>query len=482
MIQFMRPVLYLSGLMQMIVAGLMMVPCMLEILSHGQDAEAFLDSALITVSIGLSLILAMRGDLKNLTVRQMFMLVSTAWFLTAATSALPFVITGVDLSYTDAFFESVSGLTTSGGTVIVGLDNLPGGILLWRSLTQWLGGIGIIGVSIVLLPFMRIGGMQLFKSESSEKGEKVVGQAKVFAASLMTVYLTISILSALLFHMAGMNWFDAINHMMAAVSTGGFSNKDSSIGYYNSNAICWAATAGMTLGALPFTWYIRLGGGNLHVLRDRQVKTMLIVFAVAALMMTAWVAHSTPHDLWTAFSLSTHNVVSIITTTGFVATDYSQWGSFAVMLFFLLYFVGGCTGSTSGSIKIFRWEILFITVREQIQKMIMPHRVVRMTYDNRPFTDEVRDSVLAFIIMYFIIWLISSLLLALTGLDLVTSLSGALSAISNTGPGFGDIIGPAGNFAPLNDAAKWICSFTMLLGRLEIYVLVMIFTRAFWKD
>lgn len=468
--------------MQLVVAALMLLPMTLELLYGGPDAEAFLEAILIIVGMSLLAISANRGTKLQLSMKQTFLLVAYTWALTAVSCALPFIIASVDLSITDAVFESVSGITTTGSTVIVGLDNLPSGILLWRSLTQWLGGIGIVGISIVLFPFMRIGGLQLFKSESSEKGEKVFAQAKTFASSLITIYFTISIVSAILFHLAGMDWFDAINHMMAAVSTGGFSSKDASLGYYQSLPILWAAVAGMLLGALPFTWYMLLGVDWRRALNDEQVKSFLRIVAVFSIAMTIWLMPSGQYSGWAAFSHATHNVVSIITTTGFVSTDYSLWGSFALMLFIILYFVGGCTGSTTGSIKIFRWSIIFISLRQQLLRMMMPHRVSRLVYNGKPFSEDVRDAVANFIVLYFITWLITSLALSLTGVDLVTSLTGALSALSNTGPGFGHIIGPAGTFAPLNDAAKWICSIAMMLGRLEILGVIMVFMRSFWRD
>lgn len=482
MLTFIRPVFYLAGMMQLITAGLMLIPCLLELLSNGPDAQGFFDSAVITGFVAMALILAMKTEIRSLNVRQMFLLVTITWLVTCFTSSLPFMTTQIRLSFTDAFFEAMSGMTTTGSTVIVGLDNLPGGILLWRALMQWLGGIGIVAIAIVLFPFMRIGGMQLFKTESSEKGEKVVAQARIFAASLIGVYLIVSIMSAALFHLAGMNWFDAICHMMTAVSTGGLSTKDASIGYFNNYGVIWASTFSMLVGSLPFVWLIKLGVQFKGACRDKQVHTLLIVAGLFSLVMTAWILNTTNYTLFEAFSHATHNVVSIMSTTGYASTDYSQWGSFAVMLFLLLYFCGGCTGSTTGSIKFFRWQIFFSSLRQQLLKTMLPHRITPVKFNNKTVNDEVKDSVANFIILFFITWLIAAMALALTGLDFVTALTGALSSISNAGPALGNVIGPAGTFAPLNDAAKWICSFTMLLGRLEILVVIMVFTRSFWRD
>ncbi len=482
MLTFIRPVLYLAGMMQLIVAGMMLIPCLLETLSRGPDAQAFFDSAVITGFISLSLILAMKSDIRSLNVKQMFLLVTTTWIITCVTCALPFMTTIAQMSFTDAFFEATSGITTTGSTVMTGLNDMPGGILLWRSLLQWVGGIGIVGIAIVLFPFMRIGGMQLFKSESSEKGEKVIAQAKIFAASLIGVYLLISITSAVIFRLAGMDWFDAINHMMTGVSTGGLSTKDSSIGYYNSIPIIWAAVFTMIMGALPFTWYMKLTVDFNSALGDRQVKAVLSCMLLSVLVMTAWVASYMDMPISWALSHAALNVVSIMTTTGFVSDDYTTWGGFAVMAFFCLCFIGGSTGSTTGSIKLFRWQIFFSSVRQQLLKMMLPHRVIPVRFNSKCVSDEVKDAVANFIILFFLSWLIISLALAMTGLDFVTALTGSLSSLSNVGPGFGDIIGPAGSFAPLNDVAKWICAFAMILGRLEILAVIMVFTRSFWRD
>jgi trk system potassium uptake protein len=482
MLLFLRPIFYISGLMQLIVAALLLLPLTLELLYGGPDAEGFLEAILIILGMSLLAITANRGTKLHLNMRQTFLLVVYTWALTTISCALPFITTGINLSITDAIFEATSGITTTGGTVIVGLDNLPSGILLWRSLTQWLGGIGIVGISIVLFPFMRIGGLQLFKSESSEKGEKIFAQAKVFATSLITIYLTLSIISVLLFHLAGLDWFEAINHMMSAVSTGGFSTKDASLGYFQSEPVLWAATFSMLMGALPFTWFMLLGVDTRRALNDQQVHQFFKVVIVLCALMTVWVMNSTAYSGWQALNHATFNVVSVVTTTGFVSDDFMKWGSFAVMLFFICYFVGGCTGSTTGSVKLFRWSIIFISLRQQLLRMMMPHRVSRLVYNGKPFSEDVRDAVANFIVLFFLAWIASALALSLTGLDLVTALTGALSAISNVGPGMGEIIGPAGNFSSLNDAAKWILSLTMLLGRLEILGVLLVFMRSFWRD
>jgi trk system potassium uptake protein len=342
---------------------------------------------------------------------------------------------------------------------------------------------------VVLFPFMRIGGMQLFKTESSEKGDKVVVQARTFAFSLMAIYLIASIAAAFAFNFAGMNWFDAINHMMTGVSTGGFSIKDASLGFYNDNAIYWAAIFAMILGSLPFTWYMKLVIDARAAGTDQQVGVFFKLIAIMSAMMLVWLlvirptspglgANATWFDYYTH---ATTNLISIVTTTGFVTTDYMQWGSFPITLFLIALFVGGCSGSTSGSIKTMRWQIFFSSLYAHFLKMVQPHRVTPIFYNGRAISDEVKDSTIGFIALFFVCWLVLTLLLSLTGLDFDTSLSAAAANIANVGPGIGPIVGPAGNYSSLTDAAKWILSFAMLLGRLEILVILLVFTPAFWR-
>jgi len=482
MLLFLRPVLYVAGLMQLIVAGFMTLPLLLELVSHGPDAEAFFEATLITGAIALSLTLSTHAEIRQLSVRQMFLLVVFTWGLTAITCTLPYTISQIDLTFTDALFEAVAGITTTNNTVIADLENQSAGLLLWRALTQWLGGISVVGMTIVLFPFMRIGGLQIFKSEGPDRSDRIFTQARALSTSLITVYLTISIISALLYHFAGLNWFDAITHMMATVSTGGFSTHNESLAYYDSLPVLWAAVGGMLLGALPFTWFMLLGVDIRRALSDHQVRNFIALTLLLALALGLWLHYMNDMPLDAAATHGLFGIVSMMTTTGLSAGNFLHWGGFVVTLFFILYFVGGCTGSTTGSLKIFRWNVAFISLRQQLLKMMLPHRVVSLTYNGKTFSDEVRDSVANFIILFVMTWLAAALALSATGLDPVTSISGALAALANTGQSLSAQYGPGSNFAALQDQAKWILSITMLIGRLEILVAIMTIMPSFWRD
>ncbi|HYD31630.1 MAG TPA: TrkH family potassium uptake protein, partial [Azospirillaceae bacterium] len=401
----------------------------------------------------------------------------------AAVCALPFLFSSLRMSVTDSVYEAVSGLSTTGGTVIVGLDNAPPGILLWRALLNWFGGVGIIVMAITILPVLRVGGMQLFRTESSDRSEKPFTTLRETANAITATYILLTIASALLFHLAGMGWFDAVCHAMAALSTGGFSTKDSSLGWFNSDAVLWVATFSMLAGALPLTWYIRLlRERRVDVLFNSQVHWLVGVIVVATLAMTAWVHLVVGLAPWQALSHAAVNVTSIITDAGLVSTDYGTWGSFAVTAFFFFYFIGGCTGSTSGSIKIFRWEILFESVKMQLKRMMRPHRVVVPLYAGKKIDADVIESVVNFVSIYIITFTVFSLVMAAIGLDFITATSSIASAMAGAGPGLGPIVGPAGTFQPLPDAAKWVLCAAMLLGRLEIFTVLVLLTRGFWKE
>jgi trk system potassium uptake protein TrkH len=349
-------------------------------------------------------------------------------------------------------------------------------------LLNWFGGIGIIVMAIAILPVLRVGGMQLFRTESSDRGDKPFATVRDTANGITLTYLGLTVLSAILFNVAGMDWFDAVCHAMAAVSTGGFSTKDASLGYFESIPILWAAVASMIAGAVPLTYYIRLlrdfGGA---ALADSQVWTLMGILAASVAAMTAWAYFEVGLEFIPALSHSAVNVVSIITDAGFVSTDYSAWGGFPMVAFFFFYFIGGCTGSTSGSIKIFRWQILFASMQAQMIRMLQPHRVVVRAYNGKPVQPDVVDGVINFVFAYILSYVILTLLIAATGLDMLTASSSVASALAGAGPGLGPIVGPAGTFAPLPDAAKWVLCLAMLLGRLEVFTVIVLFTRTFWK-
>jgi trk system potassium uptake protein TrkH len=477
------PILYVIGFLLVGLGCVMLVPALVDLSFANPDWRTFVAAAVTTVFLGGLLVLANRGDDFRLDLPQGFMLTALAWLAVASVGALPFVFAQNELSVTDAFFESTSGFTTTGSTVITGLDQYPPGLLLWRSLTQWMGGLGIVVMAIMILPFLRVGGMQLFRTESSERSDKIFPRAVQMGRWIGSTYLLLTLLCAISLKIAGMSWFDACNHAMTTLATGGFSTKDASIGFYGSPAIEWIGVLFMTSGALPLTFYIRAAlHGPRSMLEDGQVWTFLAVLGSAILAMALWVWLHVGARVSEALRLAAFNVTSILTDTGYASTDYNQWGGFAVGAFFLFYFVGGCAGSTSGAIKIFRWRILFSSVRGQFHSMRRPHEVMAATYSGRRLTQELIASVVNFFFLYIFTFAALSLALMLFGLDFLTSVSGVAQAMANAGPGLGDTIGPAGNFASLPDPAKWILSFAMLLGRLELFTILVLLTPAFWRS
>ena len=478
-----RPILFVLGVLLIILAATMMVPLAVDLLAGGGNWHAFLTSAVITAFVGGMFVLAERSSVQTITIRQAFLLTTGAWFGACAFGALPFVFSELRLSYADAFFEATSGLTTTGSTVIVGLDAVPRSVLLWRSLLQWLGGIGIIIVGIAILPMLRIGGMQLFHTESSDRSEKAMPRARRVAEVICLVYVTLTLMCLFAYAAAGMTWFEAVNHAMTTISTGGYSTSDSSMAYFRSAAVEWIGVVFMILGALPFMLYARALAGRWGALwESSQVWGLLGLLAgvIGATTVIVWREVGVP--FFDALRLVAFNVISVVTTTGYATTDYGLWGGYAVGLFFLLTVIGGCTGSTSGGVKIFRFQVMFLVVRQQFVQLAHPLMVYRKLYDGRPLPPDVPTSVMAFGVLWVACFGLLTFALLTLGLDFVTSASGTATALANVGPGLGPIIGPAGNFATLPDAAKWLLSFVMLLGRLELFTILVVLTPWFWRN
>jgi len=478
-----RPVLFVIGLLLLFLGTAMLVPAFADVAIHNPGWQHFVASSGVTLFVGGSLALTNRGGHIALTLRQGFILTTSSWIAISGFAALPLVFGPFSLSYTDAFFEVISGLTTTGSTVLVGLDRLAPGILLWRAMLQWLGGIGIIVMAVAMLPFLRVGGMQLFRTESSDRSEKALPRAGQIAAATVAAYLILSLLCALCYYAAGMTGFEAIVHAMTTLSTGGFSTSDQSFGHFSSRLLQWIGAFFMLAGGLPFVLYIRVVRGDSFALwNNSQVRTFLAIIAAASLTVAflLWLEDSkSPFD---ALTLSTFNVISIITTTGFASADYGQWDAGAIAVFFVLTFLGGCTGSTAGGLKVFRIEVLIKSTAKQLRTLIYPHGIFQTNYMGRPFGADVRLSVMVFTALYFASVVVLTIVVAGTGVDFVTAISGAATAIANVGPGLGPVIGPAGNFATLPEAAKWALSVGMLFGRLEIFPVLVLLTPHFWQS
>ncbi|KZD07931.1 potassium transporter TrkH [Oceanibaculum pacificum] len=466
-----------------ILAAAMAVPALVDLIAGYADWQIFGASALVTLFCGVSIMLTTQGKRTTaLNLRQAFLLTTLIWTVVAVFGALPFAFSDLKLSYTDAFFEAMSGVTTTGSTVIVGLDHAPPGLLLWRALLQWLGGIGIVVMAMGLLPMLSVGGMQLFKTEAFDTPEKVLPRAARFAGWLSVIYVGITLLCALALYFAGMSGFDAVAHAMTTIATGGYSTKDASVGHFDNPTIDWIVTIGMLLGSLPFIAYLKmLRGDSRMLLHDSQIRWFLWIAVLASMAAAIWQVFTLNEHPLDALRHGFFNCVSVMTGTGFATTDFGQWGGFAMAQMLVLMFIGGCAGSTTCGIKIFRVQIAYATARAQMGRLLRPHGVFIPYYNKKPVPEEVSNAVMGFLVVYMLCFLVLAMVLGALGLDFVTAVSGAATAISNVGPGLGDIIGPAGNFAPLPDAAKWALSLAMLMGRLELFTVLILLAPSFWR-
>ncbi|MDX5402117.1 MAG: TrkH family potassium uptake protein [Rhodobacterales bacterium] len=477
-----RPVGYVIGLL-VATLGLTMIPPLAVDLAEGRGHwPVFAESAILTFLIGSLIALACsNGAREGLTLQQTFILTSGVWLVLPMFGALPFMLGATEARFVDAFFEAMSGMTTTGSTVFTGLDNLPKGLLLWRGILQWLGGIGIIVVAMVFLPELRVGGMQVFKSEAFETMGKILPRASAIASQISITYVGLTIACMFTYLVMGMSAFDATVHALTTLSTGGFSTYDASFGAF-SGPLEYAASVYMILAALPFVRYVQILNGTAKpLLVDKQVRWFIGIImglsAVTALILT----NIFPNHPEQAFREALFNITSIMSGTGYASVDYMGWGSLLIGMFFFIGLIGGCAGSTACSVKIFRYQILFSAIKAQIRKTQMPHGVFIPRFEGAPITDDVMDSVIAFFGFFVLTLGLVAVALSLTGLDFITSISGAATALANIGPGLGDQIGPAGNFAGLNDTAKWILCFSMFVGRLELLVVFAVFTPTFWR-
>ena len=478
-----RPVFNVIGMLVSFLGLTMLFPLLLDFSRGNGHSGAFFESFLITVLMGGMVYLATRRQkASGLSLQQTFLLTTGVWVALPIFGALPFVLGATDASYTDAFFEAMSGLTTTGATVFTGLDYLPDGLLLWRSILQWIGGIGIIVVAMVFLPELRVGGMQIFRSEGFDTSGKILPRATEIAAQIAWLYIGLTGACAFVYLASGMRTFDAVLHSMTTIATGGFSSYDASFVRFGATTE-YAGTFFMCLAALPFVRYVQLINGQpLSVFKDTQVRMffIILIFLVAFLTLVLWQDSSLTGEL--GFRKALFNVVSIVTGTGYVSADYGTWGSAAIVVFFYAGLVGGCAGSTSCSVKVFRYQLLFSAIRMQLRKINSPNGVFNLRYQGRLVGLDIVNSVISFFVIFFVTLGVSAMALVFTGLDTLTALSGAAAALGNIGPGLGEIIGPTGNYSSISGAAKWILAITMLLGRLELLAVYALFTIRFWRN
>ncbi len=476
-----KTVFFTLGVLQIILGLSMFIPIIVQFIYNELDA-GFIGAGIATIIFGVLFFLSNLDHDKKISLPQAFLLTALSWLSIALFGSLPFIFSELNLGFTDAIFESMSGITTTGSTIIINLNDTPKGILLWRAMLQWLGGIGIIVMAITLMPIMNVGGMQLFKVSSNDTAEKILPKSKEISLRLIIVYSILTFICALFYKIFGMNYFDSLTHSMTTIATGGFSNYNESLGYFNSSFIELTAILFIILGSIPFIAYIKFLNGDRKIfLTDSQIKTFLkiILFSIIIIFVYLTIKNKSLYE--TNIIKVSFNVISILTGTGYVTENFTGWGSFPLFFFLILMFIGGCAGSTACGIKIFRIQILYQFILIQIKKIIYPRGVFAVKYEKQNIDDKFMSSIISFIYLYIVIFFVITGLLSISGLDFITAISGAATSISNVGPGLGEIIGPNGNFSELPDISKWILSFGMILGRLELFAILVLFIPSFWR-
>jgi trk system potassium uptake protein len=475
-----KTVFFTLGILQIILGVFMFIPIIAQFIFNEIDSS-FFGASIVTIIFGTLFFLSNLDHEKKLNLQQAFLLTALSWLSIAIFGSLPFVFSSIEFSFTNAFFESMSGITTTGSTIISNLESMPKGILLWRAILQWLGGIGIIVMAITLMPIMNVGGMQLFKISNNDSSEKILPKSKEIALRLIYIYSGLTTLCLITYKLFGMSTFDSLTHSMTTIATGGFSNYNESIGFFNSISIEISSMIFIILGSLPFIAYIKFLNGNKKIfLSDIQIRSFIKIILSVTLILSLYLTINNLDEF--NFRTIIFNVISILTGTGYVNAEFDGWGSFPLILFLILMFIGGCAGSTTCGIKIFRIQILYTFVSNQLKKIIYPKGIFIMKYDHNPIDNKFIASIISFIYLYLVIFFLLTALLSLTGLDFITAISGAATSISNVGPGLGSIIGPNGNFSSLPDISKWILAVGMILGRLELFAILVLFLPSFWRN
>jgi len=476
-----KTVFFTLGVLQIILGLSMIIPLITQFIFDEIDS-GFLSAGIVSIIFGVLFFLSNLDHEKKINLPQAFLLTALSWLSIAVFGSLPFIFSDIQLSFTDAFFESMSGITTTGSTIITNLNETPKGILLWRAMLQWLGGIGIIVMAITLMPIMNVGGMQLFKVSSNDTAEKILPKSKEIAIRLIVIYSFLTFVCAIFYKIFGMSFFDSITHSMTTLATGGFSNYNDSIGHFDSALIEITSMVFIILGSVPFIAYIKFLNGDKKIfIADTQIKTFIKIIIFSIIILFVYLVFKNNSGFVIDIRSISFNVISILTGTGYVTENFSQWGNFPLIFFLVLMFIGGCAGSTTCGIKIFRVQILYQFLINQLKKQIYPRGIFVTKYEKNNIDDKFMSSIISFIYLYIVIFFIITALLSITGLDFITSISGAATSISNVGPGLGEMIGPNGNFSQLSDVSKWILSFGMILGRLELFAILVLFVPSFWR-
>ncbi len=477
-------IFYVLGVFVCGFGALMSIPAFVALFfQEGMAAKIFLEVSFATMVSGGAAIIMMRGTSKAMNHKDAFLLTFLTWSILSVIGSLPLYFTGAAPTFVDGLFESVAGITTTGASVLSGLDQMDHGVLLWRSMLQWIGGMGIIVLAVAVLPFLGIGGMQLYRSEMpGVTKDKLQPRIKETAKLLWIVYLVLTILCAAAYSVAGMHTFDAVAHAFTTVATGGFSTPDASLGYYNSLAIEMVAVLFMFLGAVNFSLHYMFltTSGRVVYARDAEFKMFVVLVAGAVIVLSLMLTLLDVYELTESIRYSLFNVMAVITTTGYATADYNAWPVLAPMTMLVLMFWGGCSGSTSGGMKILRIMMIVKQSQTELMRLLHPSGVVRAKIGNRTISSDVMQAVWAFAGLYLVTFIIISIIMAAFGLDLETAFSAAGATLTGLGPGLGEV-GPASNYAGLPQAAKVVLCFSMLLGRLELLTLLVLLMPAFWR-
>jgi trk system potassium uptake protein TrkH len=478
-----KTVFFLIGILLVVLGAFMLAPYLMQLV-YEENSHSFVSSSIVTIFIGILFILANLEKEFKLNLRQTFLFSTLAWLTVAVFGSLPFLLSPKEFTFSEAFFESMSGITTTGATIISNLDNSPKSILLWRAIMQWLGGIGIIVMAITILPLLKVGGMQLFKMEGPDSTEKILPRTIEVAAIIISTYLILTLSCGIFYWLFGMSIFDSISHAMTTIATGGFSTHNDSIGFFKNSNIEIIASIFIVLGSIPFISYLKFVKGNKIIFfKDVQIRGLIYLILISVIIMFIYLLFiNYESSVLDKIRISSFNVISILSGTGYVTDDFGLWGKFSLIFFLFLMFIGGCAGSTACGIKIFRLQMLFIFFINQIKKLIYPNSIIITKYNNQKISDNFMNSVIIFIFSFLFIFLIIAMLLSISGLDFLSAISGAASAISNVGPGLGDMIGPNGNYKSVPDLSKWILAVGMLLGRLELFAVLVLFFPSFWRN
>lgn len=472
---------FLIGMITSFYGVSMLIPALVDVLGGHQNGYGLVMSFVMTSFSGITLTLATRQENIDLSRRETFLFSASIWVVLSLFGALPFIMKAVPMRGIDALFESVSGMTSTGATVLIGLDTMSQGMLLWRAMQQWYGGVGLVVMAMAVLPLLNAGGMQLFQTESTEQ-DKVLPRVKEIAMGTFIVYAMLTFLCFLLYSQNGMSVFDALVHSMTTVANGGFSTHDTSFGFFDSVRLEIIAMVFMLISSLPFIAYLRLIKGHVSpIWRDEQIRFHLGLIVVFILMGTVYLSLRQTYEPLEALRVMAFNLISIITCTGYGTADFAAWGTFISIILMISMMIGGCAGSASAGLKTFRVVVMLKELRYQLRQMLFPRSVQSVHYNGLPMPQNVPTAVMSFFFVFMLCFLILAGVLAASGVDITTALSGALAMLSNIGPGLGPQIGPTGTYGGLPDMAKWACVVGMLLGRLEIYTFFIMMLPSFWR-